>query len=68
MKPKVSPKMKLSVVLDWLVDNALPGYDDRTFVLDKVVSFLKVSSDVADGKPSGSQKWVGIVPYLRLIH
>ena len=68
MKPKVSPKMKLNIVLDWFVDNVLPGDDDRTFVLDKVVSFLKVSSDVADGKPSGSQKWVGIVPYLRLIH
>jgi len=51
MKPKVSPKTKLSVVLDWLVDNAIPDDDDRTFVLDKVVSFLKVSSDVADGKP-----------------
>ena len=61
MKPKVGPKMKQSVLLDWLVDNAILGDDDRTFVLDKVVSFLKVSSDVADGKPSGSQKWVGIV-------
>ena len=50
MKPKVSPKMKLIVVFDWLVDNAIPGDDDRTFVLDKVVSFLKVSSDVDDGK------------------
>jgi len=68
MKPKFSPKMKLNIVLDWLVDNVLPGDDDRTFVLDKVVSFLKVSSDVAGGKPSGSQKWVCIVPYLRLIH
>jgi len=65
MKPKVSPKMKLS---DWLVDDAIPGDDDRTFVLDKVGSILKVSSDVADGKPGGSQKWIGIVPYLRLIH
>ena len=43
MRPKVSPKMKLSVVLDWLVDNAIPDDDDRTFVLDKDVSFLKVS-------------------------
>ena len=68
MKPKVSPKMKLNIVLDWFVDNVLPGDDDRTFVLDKVVSFLKVSSEVAAGKPSGSQKWVGIVPCLRLVH
>jgi len=68
MKPKVNSQMKLSVALDWLVENPILGDDDRTFVLDKVASFLKVSSDVAGGKPSGSQKWVGIVPYLRLIH
>jgi len=67
-KPKVNSQMKLSVALDWLVENPILGDDDKAFVLDKVVSFLKVSSEVAAGKPSGSQKWVGIVPYLRLIH
>ena len=60
--------MKLSVALDWLVENSILGDDDKAFVLDKVVSFLKVSSEVAAGKPSGSQKWVGIVPCLRLVH
>ena len=67
-KPKVNSQLKLSVALDWLVENPILGDDDKAFVLDKVVSFLKVSSEVAAGKPSGSQKWVGIVPYLRLIH
>ena len=45
--------MKLSVALDWLVENSILGDDDKAFVLDKVVSFLKVSSEVAAGKPSG---------------
>ena len=68
MKPKVNSQIRLSVALDWLVENPILGDDDRTFVLDKVASFLKVSSDVADGKSSGSQNWVSIVPFLRLIH
>ena len=34
MKPKVSSQMKLSVALDWLVENPILGDDDRTFVLD----------------------------------
>ena len=58
MKTKANSHIKLSVALDWLVENPILGDDDRTFVLDKV----------ADGKPNGSQKRVGIVPYLRLIH
>ena len=69
-KPKVNSQMKLSVALDWLVENPILGDDDKAFVLHKVAAFLKVSSEVAaeKPKPSGSQKWVGIVPYLRLIH
>jgi len=60
--------MKLSVALDWLVENSILSDYDRTYVLDKVAFFFKVSNDVADGKPSGSQEWASIVPYLCLIH
>ncbi len=68
MKPKANSQMKLSVALDWLVENLILGDDDKAFVLHKVAAFLKVSSEVAAGKSSGSQKWVGIVTNLRLIH
>jgi len=51
--PKVNSQIKLSVALDWFAENPTLGEVDRTFVFDKVVSFLKVSSDVADGKPTG---------------
>ena len=47
MKPKANSQTKLSVAFDWLDENLILGDDDKNFVLDKVASFPKVSSEAS---------------------
>ena len=72
---KTSIQMKKNVALTWLKEHPLTNEIDKSFVLQKVSTFLSESQAAAQeaankssaANPS-SQQWSGIVPYLRLIH
>ena len=64
-RTKFNRQSKKAGMLDWLKKNPVFDIIDKTFITDKIESFLSLNERVEKEK---KQQWAGIAPRIRFIH